>query len=92
MSSTWSPAWMLSRSSPASLTRMGGSTSARACDSAGGAFAATTAQGPLGGCGLIVVNPPFTLESELAAILPALSAILGGPGGGHRVDWIAAER
>src|SRR5262245_5624136 len=56
------------------------------------AVAATTAQGPLGGCGLIVVNPPFTLESELAAILPALSAILGGPGGSHRVDWIAAER
>jgi 23S rRNA (adenine2030-N6)-methyltransferase len=56
------------------------------------AVAATTAQGPLGGCGLIVVNPPFTLESELAAILPALSAILGGAGGGHRVDWIAAER
>ncbi len=55
------------------------------------AVAATSPQGPLGGCGLIVVNPPFMLESELAATLPALSAILGEPGGSHRLDWIAAE-
>src|SRR6266511_2735964 len=47
------------------------------------AVAATSPQGPLGGCGLIVVNPPFMLESELAATLPALSAILGEPGGSH---------
>jgi 23S rRNA (adenine2030-N6)-methyltransferase len=48
-------------------------------------------EGPLAGCGLIVVNPPFTLEPELAAILPALSTILGGPAGRHRLDWIAGE-
>ena len=33
---------------------------------------------------MIVVNPPFTLESELAVILPALqSALAEGQGG----DW-----
>jgi len=55
------------------------------------AVAATPAQGPLGGCGLVVINPPFTLERELAAILPALQAILGGRGGSRRLDWVAAE-
>ncbi len=49
--------------------------------------------GPLGGCGLIVVNPPWTLHGELATILPALAAVLSGPaGGGHRLDWLAGER
>jgi 23S rRNA (adenine2030-N6)-methyltransferase len=55
------------------------------------AVAATPVAGPLGGCGLIVVNPPFTLESELTAMLPELSAILAGQGGSHRLDWITAE-
>jgi 23S rRNA (adenine2030-N6)-methyltransferase len=55
------------------------------------AVGATPAEGPLGGCGLIVVNPPFTLERELAAILPELAAILAGRSGSHRLDWIAAE-
>jgi 23S rRNA (adenine2030-N6)-methyltransferase len=53
------------------------------------AVAATPAEGPLGGCGLIVVNPPWTLERELAAMLPELAAILGGRAGAHRLDWIA---
>jgi 23S rRNA (adenine2030-N6)-methyltransferase len=44
--------------------------------------------GRLGGCGLIVVNPPWTLERELAVILPELSAIMGGAG---RLDWVVGE-
>ena len=55
------------------------------------AVAATPVQGPLGGCGLIVVNPPFMLERELAAILPALRTILAGRGGSQRLDWVAGE-
>ncbi len=47
--------------------------------------------GPLSGCGLIAVNPPFTLETELGAILPALAAVLAGGAGAHRIDWLAAE-
>jgi 23S rRNA (adenine2030-N6)-methyltransferase len=45
----------------------------------------------LGACGVIVVNPPWTLASELDALLPALATILAGKGGGHRVDWLAGE-
>ena len=48
--------------------------------------------GPLGGCGLIVVNPPWPLAGELAILLPELAAILSGEGAGsHRLDWLAGE-
>ena len=36
----------------------------------------------LTGCGLIVINPPHTLESEARLLLPFLSAALGQEGGG----------
>ena len=44
----------------------------------------------LNGCGLVVANPPYTLEDELTAILPELSRRLaaGGAGARHRLDWI----
>lgn len=46
----------------------------------------------LNGAGIIVVNPPWTLESELSALLPALSGILGRDGkGGFRLDWLTGE-
>ncbi len=55
--------------------------------------AAPAADGRLAGCGLIVVNPPWTLAGELKLMLPALAAILSPQrGGAHRLDWIAAER
>jgi 23S rRNA (adenine2030-N6)-methyltransferase len=41
----------------------------------------------LNGCGLILVNPPWTLESELSVLLPALAGILGRDGkGGFKLD------
>jgi 23S rRNA (adenine2030-N6)-methyltransferase len=44
------------------------------------------------GCGLIAVNPPWTLQKELQLILPGLAAIPSGPGlGGSRLDWISGE-
>jgi 23S rRNA (adenine2030-N6)-methyltransferase len=44
------------------------------------------------GTGMIVVNPPFTLERELRSLLPALAAVLADDGkGGWRVDWIRGE-
>jgi 23S rRNA (adenine2030-N6)-methyltransferase len=55
------------------------------------AVAATTAQGPLGGCGLIVVNPPWTLADELSIMLPELAKSLGSRNSNHRLDWIAGE-
>jgi 23S rRNA (adenine2030-N6)-methyltransferase len=49
--------------------------------------------GRLGACGLIVVNPPWTLAGELEILLPELAAALAGErGGAHRVDWLAGEK
>ena len=46
----------------------------------------------LSGCGLIVVNPPWTLEQELHVLLRGLVPILAGPDhGGSRIDWISGE-
>jgi 23S rRNA (adenine2030-N6)-methyltransferase len=44
------------------------------------------------GTGMIIVNPPFTLEAELRVLLPALAEILAEAGqGGVRLDWISGE-
>jgi 23S rRNA (adenine2030-N6)-methyltransferase len=47
----------------------------------------------LNGSGLILVNPPWTLQNELAALLPFLAALLerGPKGGGFKLDWLAGE-
>jgi 23S rRNA (adenine2030-N6)-methyltransferase len=46
----------------------------------------------LNGCGLILVNPPWTLESELSVLLPALASLLGRDGkGSFRLDWLTGE-
>ncbi len=46
----------------------------------------------LNGCGLILVNPPWTLENELSVVLPGLAGILGRDGkGGFRLDWLTGE-
>ncbi len=46
----------------------------------------------LTGCGLIIVNPPWTLESELALLLPALAKVLSQREDGFRLDWLAGEK
>jgi 23S rRNA (adenine2030-N6)-methyltransferase len=46
----------------------------------------------LHGCGLIVVNPPWTLEGQLSRLLPALAAVLSRDGKGRAAaDWLARE-
>ncbi|MCG7503862.1 23S rRNA (adenine(2030)-N(6))-methyltransferase RlmJ [Mesorhizobium retamae] len=46
----------------------------------------------LDGTGMVVVNPPFTLEQELRLILPALQAAMAEPNAaGWRLDWLARE-
>ncbi len=43
------------------------------------------------GAGLIVVNPPWTLEKELSVLLPTLAGCLAPGEGGFRLDWLARE-
>ena len=45
----------------------------------------------LSGSGLIVVNPPFTLEQDLQMLLPVLaSLVVEGPHpAGQRIDWLS---
>ncbi len=46
----------------------------------------------LNGCGLILVNPPWVLESELSTLLPALAGMLQRDGKGRfALDWLAGE-
>jgi 23S rRNA (adenine2030-N6)-methyltransferase len=42
------------------------------------------------GSGLVIVNPPFTLEAELRVLLPGLARIFA-PQGAARIDWLARE-
>lgn len=46
----------------------------------------------LTGAGLIMVNPPWTLETELKQLLPALVKGIGQSGSGHTLDWLAGEK
>lgn len=49
-------------------------------------------QSRLNGAGMILVNPPWTLKTELSVLLPALAGILGRAGKGRfRLDWLAGE-
>ncbi len=50
------------------------------------------APGTLHGCGLVVINPPFTLVDEAKVLLPALAERLAtDKQAGVRVDWLAGE-
>jgi 23S rRNA (adenine2030-N6)-methyltransferase len=49
------------------------------------------AEAGLVGSGLIVVNPPFTLEQDLSTLLPTLCRVLS-PQAAYRLDWLAPER
>jgi 23S rRNA (adenine2030-N6)-methyltransferase len=44
------------------------------------------------GTGMIVINPPYTLEAELRVLLPALGAVLADERRGqYRLDWLRGE-
>lgn len=47
--------------------------------------------GPMSGCGLLVVNPTHGLEAEARLLLPELARILGSGRGGWRIDELAGE-
>ena len=48
------------------------------------------AEAGLVGSGLVVVNPPFTLERDLRILMPALCRLLS-PEAAARTDWLAPE-
>ena len=45
----------------------------------------------LDGCGMVVVNPPFVLEEEMAALLPALRDALGEDGARSEARWLTPK-
>src|SRR5262249_7576949 len=53
------------------------------------AVGATSAQSPLGGCGLVIVNPPWTLADELSVLLPALAQALSRRNSNPPLHWVA---
>lgn len=54
---------------------------------------AAFAQGGLSGSGLIIINPPWTLESDLRVLLPALGERLGlGDWGRGLVQWLTPPK
>lgn len=55
------------------------------------AIAADSAGHGMTACGMIVVNPPWMLQAEMAEALPYLADVLGQPGGGYRVLELAGE-
>jgi 23S rRNA (adenine2030-N6)-methyltransferase len=47
----------------------------------------------LDGTGMVIVNPPYTLDDELRTVLPALSKVLSeGQNAGFTLDWIRGEK
>lgn len=53
---------------------------------------ASTGEPRLDGSGMLVVNPPWTLERELSVILPFLAGVLGQePGASWALEWVTGE-
>ena len=44
----------------------------------------------LNACAMLLVNPPWTIEGELAVLMPCLAQALGKDSGGkYRIDWLS---
>jgi len=43
------------------------------------------------GAGMLLVNPPWTLDERLRQLLPWLQDALAAHGGAHRLEWLAGE-
>lgn len=55
--------------------------------------ASPRADGELAATGLLILNPPFTLEERLALLLPYLARLLArGDGAASRLEWRTRER
>ena len=45
----------------------------------------------MNGSGMLLINPPWKFNDELATALPLISKVLDEGGGGWRLDWLKAE-
>jgi 23S rRNA (adenine2030-N6)-methyltransferase len=45
----------------------------------------------MNGSGLLILNPPWQIETELAPALASLRVALGETGASHRLDWLRQE-
>ena len=45
----------------------------------------------LNGSGMLVLNPPYRLDAELAPVLPVLVRLLGEKGASSRLEWLVQE-
>jgi 23S rRNA (adenine2030-N6)-methyltransferase len=45
----------------------------------------------MNGSGMVLLNPPWKLDAEIAGALPSLAKALGEPGAAHRLEWIKKE-
>ena len=45
----------------------------------------------LNGSGMLVINPPYRLDTELAPTLPVLARLLGDLHPSSSLEWIKAE-
>jgi 23S rRNA (adenine2030-N6)-methyltransferase len=46
----------------------------------------------MNGSGMLIVNPPWKFNDELATALPALSTVLDEGGGSWQLDWLKSEQ
>ena len=79
------------RRSPPSATGSGRPASRRSSTSAS-TSAAPSPEPRLDGCGMAIVNPPYPLEAEMKAVLPALHALLAEDPRADLVDGMAGPR
>jgi 23S rRNA (adenine2030-N6)-methyltransferase len=45
----------------------------------------------LNGSAMLLLNPPWKLDAEIAAALPVLAKELGETGASHRLEWLRRE-
>ena len=45
----------------------------------------------MNGSGMLILNPPWQLDVDIAPALPALARSLGEPGASHRLEWLKQE-
>ena len=45
----------------------------------------------LNGSGMLIINPPYQLDTELAPVLPVLARLLGESHADSRLEWIRRE-